>query len=105
MTQVFLWILEVQLVLWVQVLPSHRWVQQILVGQRDLELLLRHHFRVYLQILSHQLLLFHLWAQKDQRCPSLLAFPEDLEDPDHLEHRWDQGYPLAHLDQVHQEFP
>lgn len=101
-----------------------------------LHLLLRHHFQLYLQILSHQLLpeqtqcmkkccrhfkaeyshekktkaksiakitsifakmitylLFHLWDQKDQRCPSLLAFPEDLEDPHHLKHRWDQGYP------------
>lgn len=77
-------------------------------------------------------LLFHLWVQEDQRCPSLLAFPEDLEGPDHLEHRWDRGYPsvtnikistnwpkllhtfdsgqrcvavpLARLDQLHREF-
>lgn len=50
-------------------------------------------------------LLFHLWDQEDQRCPSLLAFPEDLEDPRHLKHRWDQGYPSVTSIKVNTSWP
>lgn len=50
-------------------------------------------------------LLFHLWDQEDQRCPSLLAYPEDLEDPRHLKHRWDQGYPSVTSIKVNTSWP
>lgn len=40
-------------------------------------------------------LLCHLWDQEDQRCLSLLAFPEDQEDQHHPKHQWGQGYPVV----------